>query len=56
MPLRWREVNAKLENGRFTIRNAAARMKRLGDDPLSPVLGAGADVARALARLAENMT
>jgi DNA primase len=53
MPLRWSEVNARLGPRRYTIRNAVARMRRLGADPLAPVLGGAPDLARALARLAE---
>jgi bifunctional non-homologous end joining protein LigD len=53
MPLRWSEVNAKLDPRRFTIRNAAARMRKLGEDPLAPVLGRAPDLAGALARLAQ---
>src|SRR5213593_608373 len=53
MPLRWSEVSAKLDPRRYTIRNAAARMRRLGADPLAGVLGRAPDLASALARLAE---
>jgi bifunctional non-homologous end joining protein LigD len=53
MPLRWSEVNAKLDPRRYTIRNAVARMRKLGADPLAPVLGRAPDLARALARLAQ---
>jgi len=53
MPLRWSEVNGRLDPRRYTIRNAAARMKRLGDDPIGPVLGEAPDLEAALARLAE---
>ena len=53
MPLRWSEVNAKLDPRKFTIRNAPARMRKLGDDPLAPVLGPAPDLAGALARLAQ---
>jgi bifunctional non-homologous end joining protein LigD len=52
MPLRWSDVNGRLDPRRYTIRNAAARMKRLGDDPLAPVLGEAPDLDAALARLA----
>ena len=51
MPLRWREVNARLDPRRFTIRNAVARLKRLGVDPLRPVLDTTPDLAGALDRL-----
>jgi bifunctional non-homologous end joining protein LigD len=53
MPLRWSEVNARLDPGRFTIRSAAARMRRLGGDPLAGVLASAPDLSAALARLAE---
>jgi bifunctional non-homologous end joining protein LigD len=52
MPLRWSEVNARLDPRRYTIENAVARMRRLGEDPLAPVLGRAPDLAAALARLA----
>jgi len=53
MPLRWSDVNAKLDPRRFTIHDAPARMRKLGDDPLAPVLGRAPDLAEALARLKE---
>ncbi len=54
MPLRWREVNAKLDPRRFTIENAAARLGRLaGGDPGAPVLRDAPDLAGVLARLSE---
>jgi len=53
MPLRWSEVGGRLDPRRFHIKNAVKRMRRLGVDPLREVLGAGADVPRALARLSE---
>ncbi|HET9326567.1 MAG TPA: DNA ligase D [Candidatus Eisenbacteria bacterium] len=52
MPLTWEEVNPKLENGRFTIKNAIARMEKLGKDPMRAVLEMKPDLTRALARLA----
>jgi bifunctional non-homologous end joining protein LigD len=53
MPLRWSEVGRRLDPRRFTIRNAAARMRRLGEDPLRPLLDAAPDLLGALERLAE---
>jgi len=51
MPLRWREVTPRLDIGRFTLRNAAARMARLAEDPLRAVLDTEPDLLAALARL-----
>ncbi|HYQ80616.1 MAG TPA: DNA ligase D [Anaeromyxobacteraceae bacterium] len=53
-PLAWREVNAKLDPRRFTIRTLPARMRRLGDDPLRAVLDLRPDLVGALGRLAER--
>jgi bifunctional non-homologous end joining protein LigD len=51
MPLRWREVNAKLDVRKYTIGTAVARMKRLGEDPLRPVLELKPDLGVVLERL-----
>jgi bifunctional non-homologous end joining protein LigD len=53
MPLKWSEVNGRLSNERFHIGNAVRRLKRLGSDPLAPVLTGEPDLHRALGRLAE---
>lgn len=50
-PLRWSEVNARLDPARFTIRNVPARMRRLGEDPLLPVLSERPDLLAAVDRL-----
>lgn len=50
MPLHWDEVNAKLRPSDFTIKNAAARVKRTGD-LWKPVLGKGIDLATILKKL-----
>jgi bifunctional non-homologous end joining protein LigD len=55
MPVHWREVGARLDNSRYTIRNAPTRMRRLAGDPLAPVLEESPDLARALALLSERM-
>ncbi len=50
-PLRWSEVDARLDPSRFTLRTAVARAARLGQDPLLPVLGLRPDLLAALERL-----
>lgn len=55
MPLEWREVNARLDIRRYTIRNAAMRMKRLGHDPLRPMLEVKPDLMHALQALSALM-
>lgn len=54
MPLAWSELGSRLTPQRYHIGNAVARMQRLSGDPLLPVLDRGADLAAALARLAER--
>jgi bifunctional non-homologous end joining protein LigD len=55
MPLRWSEVTRRLDLGRYTIANAAARMRRLGEDPLQPVLDTTPDLLGALERLQDHV-
>ncbi|HEY6908321.1 MAG TPA: DNA ligase, partial [Myxococcales bacterium] len=55
MPLSWREVNRKLDPGKFTLRTAPARMKRLREDPLAQVLTLKPDLHAALTRLAGKL-
>jgi bifunctional non-homologous end joining protein LigD len=47
-PLRWGEVKKGLTIERHTIRSVPRRMKRLGDDPLRPVLDTRPDLVSAL--------
>jgi len=51
MPLKWREVTAKLDMRAFTIKTAVARMKRLRGDPLLQLLTTAPDLAGAIAKL-----
>jgi len=54
MPLRWSEVNDDLDIRRFTIKNAAQRLRRLKEDPLRGVLTGAPDLAAVLGRLGER--
>ena len=50
MPLRWEEINDKLQPGDFTIKNALRRLHRIGDI-WQPVLGPGVDLPAVLRRI-----
>ena len=54
-PLKWTEVKRGLELSNYTIRTMPRRMKRLGSDPLLPVLDTRPDLTGALALLAERL-
>ncbi len=51
MMLRWSEVTAKLDIGRFTIKNAAQRLSRMKRDPMLGVLSEEPELGEALERL-----
>jgi bifunctional non-homologous end joining protein LigD len=53
-PLRWDEVNARLDPARFTIRTIPERFEEM-DDPLAPVLGKGIDMAKAIVAIERRM-
>jgi DNA primase len=54
MPLRWSEVNSKLDIRSYTITNAVARMRKLKEDPLSAVLTTTPDLTDVLERLTQR--
>lgn len=54
-PLRWSEVNTRLDPKKFTIKSMPGRMKRMKGDPLLPVLTLSPDLPAALARLGERL-
>jgi bifunctional non-homologous end joining protein LigD len=47
-PLLWKEVNTRLTIESHTIKSVPKRMKRLGEDPLGPVLDLEPDLLGAL--------
>jgi bifunctional non-homologous end joining protein LigD len=53
-PLRWDEVNGRLDPANFTIRTIPQRFREM-EDPLAPVLGEGIDMAAAIGRIEERM-
>ncbi len=55
MPLRWSEVNRKLDIRKYTIKNAVSRLRRMKEDPLAGVLTEKPDLPAVLGRLAERM-
>jgi bifunctional non-homologous end joining protein LigD len=50
MPLHWDEVISSLSPTDFTIKNALARLKRMGD-LWEPVLGKGTDIAAIIKKI-----
>lgn len=52
-PLRWREVNSKLDMHRFTIKTVPARLRRMKNEPMLSVLDDAPDLLDALRVLSE---
>lgn len=55
MPLKWTEVASRLNMHRFSIKNAAKRLRSLKADPLAGVMESKPDLSAALALLAERI-
>jgi len=53
-PLRWREVNSKLDLHKFTLKTLPRRVKRMKQDPCVQVLDDAPDLEAALAKLGER--
>ncbi len=56
MPLQWSELNPRLSNARFTIKNAVRRLHAIRQDPLRRVLTLAPDLNAALERLTKRFT
>ena len=53
-PLRWSEVNGKLDPAKFTLKTLPARFAKI-EDPLRGVLGKGIDMGVAIAAIEKRM-
>jgi len=53
-PLRWSEVNGKLDPAKFTLKTLPKRFEKM-EDPLAAVLGPGIDMATAIAAIETRM-
>jgi len=54
-PLRWEEVNGKLDPKKFTIQTMPKRVAKMAEDPLLEVLEGRPDLGRAIERLAGRL-
>jgi len=53
-PLRWSDVNARLDPARFNLRTLPKRFEKM-EDPLTGVMGKGVDMGAAIAAIEERM-
>lgn len=54
-PLSWSEVGPRLDTRKFDLKSVPKRLKKMGEDPLLPVLGEAPDLARTLDLLARRV-
>jgi bifunctional non-homologous end joining protein LigD len=54
-PLEWREVNAKLDPKKFTLKTLPARMKKRKADPCAAALTLRPSLPEVLGRLTERL-
>jgi bifunctional non-homologous end joining protein LigD len=54
-PLKWSEVNGKLDPKKYTLKTLPLRMDKLGTDPLREVLTLRSDLSTALERLGTRL-
>jgi bifunctional non-homologous end joining protein LigD len=47
-PLLWSEVGPRLDVRKFDLQSVPKRLRKMGEDPLLPVLGEAPDLARTL--------
>ncbi len=53
-PFQWKDVSARLDPARFTIKTLPSRLNKTGD-PLAPVLTGSIDMATAIARIESGL-
>ncbi|HKV07809.1 MAG TPA: DNA ligase D [Thermoanaerobaculia bacterium] len=54
-PLLWREVSPRLDVRKFDLKTVPKRLRKMGEDPLLPVLGDAPDLARTLELLSKRI-
>jgi bifunctional non-homologous end joining protein LigD len=54
-PLRWEEVNGKLDPKQFTLESLPKRVAKMAADPLLEVLACRPDLGKAIERLAGRL-
>ncbi|MEO6461469.1 MAG: non-homologous end-joining DNA ligase, partial [Candidatus Eisenbacteria bacterium] len=54
-PLKWSEVNGRLDPDKFTLRTLPKRFAKM-EDPLRPVMGEGIDMGRAIKAIEQRLS